>query len=936
MAQKHSTSSRQQEKAGAAYKQQGLVTTATATSTVAVQDDMDSDRQRIDSMFPDSASLEGIEVVADNMRRRLGSVHETMRTLLRAQSDNNSSNQQQQQSMESTRIAIDDLYQRISEMRAKARTSERTVLDITQDIKALDFAKRNLTQTTTAMRRLQMLIAAVRQLRQLKMQKRWGEAATVVSAITGLSEGFSGYEQVRPVSSLLSSARELQKDTAIQAATFVERGFDTQGLLTGEVGQMRNACECVQAAGAMDRVVGFYCTLQLRAYAAIFQLDDDVSQLENVSRRYAWLRRILQNHAEMHASVFPDSWKVAEQLSRRFAEATRDQLSELLATREKVNADQLLAALADTLAFETQCNKKFGIVANNSDGLTVYEGSGEQAVSFVGGISCAFEPYMAIFVRGEQAKFAALVTQAQSAPVADDDPSLSVLASSTDLLYQFRESLRQCAALSTGQAMYDLAVVFGQSLSSYARNVLIQGLPQTPHLDDLKHVCLVINTADYCASVAAQLESKIIERIDKTYADRVSFAPCRDALLGAINAGIRVLVAAVENMCEPAFGALAQGPWHTLQTVGDQSAYVSMIASAVDAATLSVRRHVSGSRYLRSYCDKLAVRLCEKYSAAIMANRNHQGEISEVGAEQLLLDAQALKSVLLAVPAIGAEEDKKVQPPNTYARIVTQGVGKIEAVLKAILAPSDPPEALADRFLLLFPKAPRDTFQLVLNLKGIRSADHHLYHKSLQRMIQDTNNNAVAASEPSAATYSTPVAKGTLPAYMEHALSASAPLVSQRNERDNKNKNKSDGHGRMPSTASSGMLFANRSSLVGRSESPAVFSPSGTGLKSGAASSGDLPQTLLAARDGRLQQQQRPDPLGITGVGSSASAMSPGASVFSYTAEPRNVPSDGELGGSAADGTNSPVLASLAANATATRSKINENLRKFMSNMRRN
>ncbi|KAJ2707423.1 Vacuolar protein sorting-associated protein 53 [Coemansia sp. IMI 203386] len=890
MAQKHSTSSRQQEKAGVAYKQQGLVTTA--TSTASVQDDLDSDRQRIDSMFPDSASLEGIEVVADNMRRRLGSVHETMRTLLRAQSDSNSSNQQQQQSMESTRIAIDDLYQRISEMRAKARTSERTVLDITQDIKALDFAKRNLTQTTTAMRRLQMLIAAVRQLRQLKIQKRWGEAATVVSAIAGLSEGFSGYEQVRPVSSLLSSARELQKDTAVQAATFVERGFDTQ--------------------------------------------DDDVSQLENVSRRYAWLRRILQNHAEMHASVFPDSWKVAERLSRRFAEATRDQLSELLATREKVDADQLLAALADTLAFETQCNKKFGIVANNSDGLAVYEGSGEQAVSFVGSISCAFEPYMAIFVRGEQAKFAALVTQAQAAPVADDDPSLSVLASSTDLLYQFRESLRQCAALSAGQAMYDLAVVFGQSLSSYARNVLIQGLPQTPQLDDLKHVCLVINTADYCASVAAQLESKIIERIDKTYADRVSFAPCRDALLGAVNAGIRVLVAAVENMCEPAFNALAQGPWHTLQTVGDQSAYVSMIASAVDAATLSVRRHVSGSRYLRSYCDKLAVRLCEKYSASIMANRNHQEEISEVGAEQLLLDAQALKSVLLAVPAIGAEEDKKVQPPNTYARIVTQGVGKIEAVLKAILAPSDPPEALADRFLLLFPKAPRDTFQLVLNLKGIRSADHHLYHKSLQRMIQDTNNNAVAASEPSVATYSTPVAKGTLPAYMEHALSASAPLASQRNERHNKNKNKSDGHGRMPSTASSGMLFANRSSLVGRSESPAVFSPSGTGLKSGAASSGDLPQTLLAARDGRLQQQQQPDPLGITGVGSSASAMSPQASVFSYTAESRNAPSDGELGGSAADGTNSPVLASLAANATATRSKINENLRKFMSNMRRN
>ncbi|KAJ1812948.1 Vacuolar protein sorting-associated protein 53, partial [Coemansia sp. RSA 2598] len=464
-----------------------------------------SDRQHIDSMFPDEASLEGIEVVADNMRRRLSALHESMHTLLRAQSANAG---HQQQSIEATRAAIDDLYQRISEMRTKARTSERMVLDITQDIKALDFAKRNLTQTTTTMRRLQMLIAAVRQLRQLKTQKRWGEAAAVVEAVSGLTEGFSGFERVRPVASLLADAQGLQKETASLAAAEVERGFDAQGLLTGDTQTMRAACECVQALGAQDRVVGFYCKLQMRAYSAIFQLNDDVSQLENVSRRYAWLRRILRNYAETHAAVFPDPWRVSEQLSRRFAEATRDQLGELMATREAVGAEQLMAALADTLAFETQCNKKFGIVAAKGsdssdapDRLSVYEASGEPAVSFVGSISCAFEPYMAIFIRGEQAKFNALIARFQAAPIAvDDDPSLSVLASSTDLLYQFRESLRQCASLSTGQAMFDLASVFSQSLSSYARSVLIHKLPSEPQLDDLKHVCLIVNTADYCAS----------------------------------------------------------------------------------------------------------------------------------------------------------------------------------------------------------------------------------------------------------------------------------------------------------------------------------------------------------------------------------------------------------------------------------------------------
>ncbi|KAJ1646785.1 Vacuolar protein sorting-associated protein 53 [Coemansia asiatica] len=897
-------------------------------------------RQHIDSMFPDEASLEGIEVVADNMRRRLSTLHESMHTLLRAQSANAG---HQQQSIEATRAAIDDLYQRISEMRTKARTSERTVLDITQDIKALDFAKRNLTQTTTTMRRLQMLIAAVRQLRQFKTQKRWGEAAAVAQAISGLTEGFSGFERVRPIASLLADAQGLQKETAALAAAEVERGFDAQGLLTGDTQAMRAACECVQALGAHDRVIGFYCKLQMRAYSAIFQLNDDVSQLENVSRRYAWLRRILRNYAETHAAVFPDSWRVSEQLSRRFAEATRDQLGELMATREAVGAEQLMAALADTLAFETQCNKKFGIVAakgsDNSDApdkLSVYETSGEPTVSFVGSISCAFEPYMAIFIRGEQQKFNGLITRFQAAPIAvDDDPSLSVLASSTDLLYQFRESLRQCASLSTGQAMFDLANVFSQSLSSYARNVLVHKQPSEPQLDDLKHVCLIVNTADYCASVASQLETKIIERIDGAYKERVNFTASRESLLGAINTSIRVLVAGVEALCEPAFSALSQVPWQTLQAVGDQSAYVSMVSSAIETATECIRRNMSGTRYLRSYCDKLAVRISEKYMAAI----NKCGSISEVGAEQLLLDAQALKSILIAVPSMGAEE--KIQAPAAYTRIVSQGVGKIEAVLKAILAPSDPPEALVDRFLLLFPKAPRDTFQQVLNLKGVRPAEQHLYHKTLQRMVRETTG-----SMSSNTNYSTPNSKGTMPAYMEHMASASAPLASQREGRARAKE-----HVRLASNASSGMVFGNHSSLAARSDSPSVFSPPassvpGTELRHGASSSADFSRTLPSARDGQQQQQQQqqqPDPLGITGAGSGGSngsgdafgtAMSPRASMFLHTAESKGAAS-GDNSGSA-DGTNSPVLASLAANATATRSKINDNLRKFMSNMRRN
>ncbi|KAJ2331217.1 Vacuolar protein sorting-associated protein 53, partial [Coemansia sp. RSA 2673] len=367
---------------------------------------------------------------------------------------------------------------------------------------------------------------------------------------------------------------------------------------------------------------------------------------------------------------------------------------------------------------------------------------------------------MSIFIRGENAKFDEMIRKFQREPLSiDNDPSLSVLASSTDLLYQFRESLRQCASLSTGQPMVDLSQVFSKCLCSYAREVLVHKLPRisgssTAVLDDLKHICLIINTADYCASVV---------------------------------------------MCEPAFAALTQVPWQSLQMVGDQSGYVLLVSSAMEASTETIRKSMSGPRYFRSYCDKFAARFAERYMAAI----NTCGQISEVGAEQLLLDAQALKSALLDIPLMGAERDeaekKKPPLPAAYTKIVTQGVGRIEALLKAILAPSDPPDALVDRFVLLFPKAPKETFQQILNIKGVKPADQPSYFRILQRMLKESGAAANSLDRPKASQEtppasrkgatattssssgsSTPHLKGTTPAHGTHGISSSVPLGSKK------------------------------------------------------------------------------------------------------------------------------------------------------------
>ena len=58
-------------------------------------------------------------------------------------------------------MEIQELFAKINEIRRKAEQSEVMVQEICRDIKKLDYAKKHLTYTITALRRLAMLINAV-------------------------------------------------------------------------------------------------------------------------------------------------------------------------------------------------------------------------------------------------------------------------------------------------------------------------------------------------------------------------------------------------------------------------------------------------------------------------------------------------------------------------------------------------------------------------------------------------------------------------------------------------------------------------------------------------------------------------------------------------------------------------------------------------------
>ena len=72
-----------------------------------------------------------------------------------------------------------------------------------------------------------------------------------------------------------------------------------------------------------NHIVDRFVALELKEYRRIFRTNDEAGQLDNLSRRYAWFKRLLSSFELEQGRVFPAEWKVGWNLLAKFVEITR-------------------------------------------------------------------------------------------------------------------------------------------------------------------------------------------------------------------------------------------------------------------------------------------------------------------------------------------------------------------------------------------------------------------------------------------------------------------------------------------------------------------------------------------------------------------------------------------------------------------------------------
>ncbi|CAL5366516.1 unnamed protein product [Camellia sinensis] len=738
----------------------------------------------INQMFPTEASLSGVEPLMQKIHSEIRRVDAGILAAVRQQSN---SGTKAKEDLAAATCAVEELMYKIREIKSKAEQSETMVQKICRDIKKLDFAKKHITTTITALHRLTMLVSAVEQLQLMASKRQYKEAAAQLEAVNQLCSHFEAYKDIPKVTELREKFKNIKQILKSHVfSDFSSLGTGKESEESNLLQQLADACLVVDALepSVREELVQNFCSRELTSYQQIFE-GAELAKLDKTERRYGWIKRRLRTNEEIW-KIFPPSWHVPYLLCIQFCKLTRTQIVEILNNlKEKPDVGTLLLALQRTLEFEEELAEKFGDSTHsretgNDNEETGRGGNNSQTVSdirkkyekklaahqgseteekdrqkdlvpgagfnFHGIISSCFEPHLTVYVELEERTLMENLEKLVQEETWDIDEGnqTNILSSSMQVFLIIRRSLKRCSALTKSQTLLNLFKVFQRILKAYATKLFarlpkggtgivaaatgMDGQIKTSDRDE-RVICYIINTAEYCHKTSGELAENVSSIINPQLADGVDMSEVQDEFSAVITKALVTLVHGLETKFDAEMVVMTRIPWGTLESVGDQSEYINSI-NMILTSSIPVLGSLLSPIYFQFFLDKLASSLGPRFYANIFKCKH----ISETGAQQMLLDTQAIKTILLDIPSLG----RQTSGAASYSKFVSREMSKAEALLKVILSPVD---SVADTYRALLPEGTTLEFQRILELKGMKKADQ-------QSILDDFNKHGSGINQP--------------------------------------------------------------------------------------------------------------------------------------------------------------------------------------------
>ncbi|KAG2492670.1 hypothetical protein HYH03_009085 [Edaphochlamys debaryana] len=351
----------------------------------------------VNTLYPDEASLTDLDKFIIVLKKQIQQVDQEIFNAVRSQGG---AHARAREDLSVAHGQIQELFGKIQDIQRKSQESEAMVQEICRDIKKLDYAKKHLTNSITALRRLAMLTAAVTDLEAVcDRRDQYRKAANLVEAVHQLMEYFQQYEAIPKVRSLarrLAAVESKLQASVLDDFKILIGGPQADGLKMPpeNLERLATACLVVDALGkkVQDQVMDWLCDREMSIYQGAFggaagsgtlsaaAADDrgaaevaaHATRLDKFERRFAWFRSRLEEKREVWG-VFPEHWRVPQVLCLTFCKITKAHLKRILSDDEalaglRTDVGPLVKAVVATNRFERDMAAAFGGGGAKGDG----------------------------------------------------------------------------------------------------------------------------------------------------------------------------------------------------------------------------------------------------------------------------------------------------------------------------------------------------------------------------------------------------------------------------------------------------------------------------------------------------------------------------------------------------------------------------------------
>lgn len=617
------------------------------------------------------------------------------------------------------------IFNKILDINNISINTSKNIEILTNEISDLDICKKNLTTTMTFFQNLNILLLSFINCKKKLIDSNYIDILPHFKIMISLMDNtFINFKSVMEISKLLSSIQSLKSQIFDSISLLFKKILSTNDPLnnTDNLSDIKNqlklgACNIIDSDSSIkSKLIDQSINRMLFDINDIFNINDEAGSLENLSRRYIYFKKVLNNFNNNYSQFFDENWNMSMKLTETFIELTNKDLIILLkrqftsttssSSSSDISIDLFMNSLQSTLEFEKYIDIRFS-----------------QKIKIVSKLSKNFEPYMSLWIKHqEKIMNDKMITYMSEEKLTknddDDDDNNLVIPSSADLFRTYRNILSQTMELignstskdNISSTLLTLSKFFTKFLIIYSNKVLYplllpDNVPIENKDETVNYTVLLINTSDYCSITIQQLEDKLLEinqDNDKIKKITHTFKKCATVYDELLSKSNKILLnGVISNELSFVWREFNNRDWSNL-IVEDYSRYMLTIKQTLqlnidgpnskDNLLNNIIEKFNRDVYKWNFIDKVIDLLSEQFIKNIVNlllprlpfNNQHKrtytiNQVSTIG-EQLLMDCDLLKQTLQSFTIFN---NKRVQ---TH---IDTNLEKIHGFVRILITPVD-------------------------------------------------------------------------------------------------------------------------------------------------------------------------------------------------------------------------------------------------------